>query len=110
MIQEDLKLEVPPVESSEMEFINSRCLLRKEGDQRVVIVAGLPVHHYSAGDDVAEVYVMVSLVDSGFAKQKEIAEAFRCSARTLRRHQRRYAEGVWMATFPRHRQLLKLPL
>ncbi len=59
----------------------------------MVIVAGLPVHHYSAGDDVAEAYVMVSLADSGFAKQKEIAEAFRCSARTVRRHQRRYAEG-----------------
>ena len=59
----------------------------------MVIVAGLPVHHYSAGDDVAEAYVMVSLVDSGFAKQKELAKAFGCSARTLGRHQRRYGEG-----------------
>jgi transposase len=56
-------------------------------------VAGLPIHHYSAGDAVAETYVMVSVVDSGFAKQKEVAKAFGCAARTLRRHQKRYAEG-----------------
>ncbi|MEJ2653334.1 MAG: hypothetical protein P8173_16550 [Gammaproteobacteria bacterium] len=73
--------------------INSRCLLRSEGEQRVVVVAGLPVHHYIAGDAVAEAYVMVSLVESGFAKQQEVARSFGCATRTLRRQQKRYAEG-----------------
>ena len=64
-----------------------------EGEQRVVVVAGLPVHHYCAGDQVAEAYAMVFLVEAGFAQQSEVARAFGCSTRTLRRHQRRYANG-----------------
>jgi len=35
----------------------------------------------------------VSLVDQGFAEQSDIAKAFGCSARTVRRHQRRFEEG-----------------
>lgn len=73
--------------------INGRATLRVEGEQRVVVVAGLPMHHYDAGDPVAEAYAMVFLVDSGFARQQEVARAFGCSVRTVRRHQRRYAEG-----------------
>jgi hypothetical protein len=34
--------------------INARCSVRIEADQRVIVVAGLPVHHYRAGDAVAE--------------------------------------------------------
>jgi len=93
MNEQQLAFEVPPSLSSEAVYINSRCLLRKEGDQCVIIVAGLPVYRYSNGDDVAEAYVMVSLVESGFAKQKEVARALRCSVRTLRRNQKRYDEG-----------------
>jgi len=93
MIQEQLVIEGPAAESSETVFINSRCLLRKEGDQRVVIVGGLPVHHYSAGDQAAAAYAMVSVVDSGFAKQQEAARGFGISTRSLRRHQGRYAQG-----------------
>jgi transposase len=73
--------------------INARCLMRAEGEQRVVIVAGLPIHHYSVNDAVAEAYAMVLLVDSGYATQKEVGVAFGCSERTVRRHQERYAEG-----------------
>jgi transposase len=73
-------------------IINSRCTLRIEGEQRVVVVSALPVHHYSANDVVAEAYATVFLVDSGFAKQREAARAFGCSVRTVRRHQQRYAD------------------
>jgi hypothetical protein len=45
------------------------CSLRIEADQRVIVVAGLPVHHYRAEDAVAEAYAMVFLVESGFAQQ-----------------------------------------
>jgi DNA-binding CsgD family transcriptional regulator len=93
MIQEQLIVKASAEEPSETVFINSRCLLRREGDQRVVIVAGLPVHHYSAGDTAAAAYAMVSVVESGFATQQEVARGFGISTRTLRRHQQRYAEG-----------------
>src|SRR6201987_6351318 len=73
--------------------INARCSVRIEADQRVIVVAGLPVHHYRAEDAVAEAYAMVSLVDSGFAQQTDVARAFGRSVRTVRRHQRRYAQG-----------------
>src|SRR3990170_1034823 len=88
-----LALALPASRASTAVIINGRATLRVEGEQRVVVVAGLPVHHYGAGDPVAEAYAMVFLVDSGFAQQNEVARAFGCSVRTVRRHQRRYAEG-----------------
>jgi len=88
-----LALALPASTVSTAVIINGRATLRVEGEQRVVVVAGLPVHHYGAGDAVAEAYAMVFLVDSGFARQREVARAFGCSVRTVRRHQRRYAEG-----------------
>src|ERR1700674_1496082 len=72
---------------------NARCSLRIEAGQRVIVVAGLPVHHYCAEDAVAEAYAMVFLVESGFARQAEVARAFARSVRTVRRHQGRYAQG-----------------
>jgi len=90
-IQQELPL--PPVVSSAVRSINARCALRAEGEHRVVVVAGLAVHHYSAQDAVAEAYAMVFLVDAGYAIQREVAAAFGCSERTVRRHQQRYQEG-----------------
>ncbi len=89
--QQELPLPAPV--SSGTLSINARCALRAEGDHRVVVVAGLPVHHYSVKDAVAEAYAMVSLVDAGYATQREVAAAFGCSERTLRRHQERYHDG-----------------
>lgn len=73
--------------------INARCSLRTEGEYRVVLVAGFPVHHYDTKDVMAEAYAMVLLADGGYARQKQVATAFRCSERTVRRHQERYADG-----------------
>ena len=36
---------------------------------------------------------MVNLVDQGWADQNDVAKAFGCSVRTLRRHQRRFEQG-----------------
>ncbi|MGH8322406.1 MAG: helix-turn-helix domain-containing protein, partial [Steroidobacteraceae bacterium] len=88
-----LALALPASASSNTVVINERCTLRTEQDQRVILVAGLPVHHYRADDAVAEAYAMVLLVDSGFAQQTEVARAFARSERTVRRHQERYAQG-----------------
>ena len=98
--QQDLPL--PPPAASNAVVINARCSLRIEADQRVIVVAGLPVHHYCADDAVAEAYAMVFLVESGFAQQTEVARAFGRSVRTVRRCQRRYAQGG-MAALGTHR-------
>ena len=86
-------LALPEPAASDTVVINARCTLRVEEDHRVVVVAGLPVHHYRADDPVAEAYAMVFLVESGFAQQSEVARAFGRSVRTVRRHQERYQRG-----------------
>jgi transposase len=86
-------LALPSPAASNTVVINARCSLRIEADQRVIIVAGLPVHHYRAEDAVAEAYAMVFLVESGFAQQTDVARAFARSVRTVRRYQGRYAQG-----------------
>jgi transposase len=48
---------------------------------------------YAVGDGMAEAHAMVSLVDQGWANQVEIAAAFQCSTRTIRRNQRRFEEN-----------------
>jgi transposase len=86
-------LALPLPAASNTVVINARCSLRIAADQRVIAVAGLPVHHYRAEDSVAEAYAMVFLVESGFAQQTEVARAFARSVRSVRRDQRRYAQG-----------------
>jgi transposase len=86
-------LALPSPAPSNTVVINARCSLRSEADQRVIVVAGLPVHHYRAEDAVAEAYAMVFLVESGFAHQTDVARGFGRSVRTIRRHQERYADG-----------------
>ena len=89
--QHVLALALPAASNSVI--INARCSLRIEADQRVIVVAGLPVHHYRAADAVAEAYAMVFLVESGFAQQRDVARAFGRSVRSVRRYQRHYARG-----------------
>jgi hypothetical protein len=89
--QQALALPLPA--ASNTVVINARCSLRIEADQRVIVVAGLPVHHYRAEDAVAEAYAMVFLAESGFAQQTEVARGFARSERSVRRYQRRYAQG-----------------
>jgi transposase len=86
-------LPLPSSADSNVVIINARCTLRIEADRRVIVVAGLPMHHYRAEDAVAEIYAMVFLVESGFAQQTEVARAFGRSVRSVRRDQKRYAEG-----------------
>jgi transposase len=89
--QQALALPLPP--PSDTLVINPRCSLRKAADQRVIVVAGLPVHHYRAEDAIAEAYAMVFLVESGYAQQTDVARSFAVSVRTVRRYQERYAYG-----------------
>jgi transposase len=79
-----------PEQLVEAVVINGRCLLRREGRIRMVSVAGLPVYQWTEGDTAAEAYAKVSLVRCGYADQTEVARAFGCSTRTLRRQERRF--------------------
>jgi transposase len=74
-------------------IINDRCLFRSDGIHRIVLVAGLPIASYAVVDGVAEAHAMVSLVERGYVDQNDVARAFGCSTRTVRRQQRRFEEG-----------------
>lgn len=76
-----------------LRVINQRCSIRTQGGCRVVSVSGIPVAHYETSDLMAEAYAMISLVEQGWADQGEVARGFDCSARTVRRYQRRFESG-----------------
>jgi transposase len=71
-------------------FVNDRVSYRTEGTARVISVHGVVFAHYDTSDRAAERYAMVTLVDSGYADQNDVARAFGCSTRSLRRHQAQY--------------------
>jgi DNA-binding CsgD family transcriptional regulator len=73
--------------------INERCLVRACGQHRVVVVCGLPVLQFAADDRLAKTHAMINLVQQGWGDQNDVARAFGCSTRTLRRHEMRFAEG-----------------
>ncbi len=73
--------------------INARCQPRTAGGHCLATVAGMPIASYVVGDGVAEAYAMVTLVDQGWADQVDVARAFGCSPRTVRRCQRRFEQG-----------------
>jgi len=73
--------------------INNRCMVRTQEGHAVVVVSGVILAQYDCEDRMAEAHAMVSLVEQGWADQVEVARAFDCSARTIRRHQQRFAEG-----------------
>jgi prepilin-type processing-associated H-X9-DG protein len=73
--------------------LNGRCQIRREDDQRVVVVAGMPVAHFRDDDRAAAANAMVMLVEHAWAQQVEVARAFGCDVRTVRRAHRRYDEG-----------------
>jgi hypothetical protein len=97
--QQALALPLPA--ASNTVVINARCSLRIEADQRVIVVAGLPVHHYRAEDTVAEAYAMVFLVASGFAQQAEVARAFARSERSVRRYRGAMRRAGWRGSVAR---------
>ena len=76
-----------------LRIINERCLFRTQDQHRVVLVSGIVLAQYALSDPMAEAYARVHLVEQGWATQFEVARAFACSTRTVRRDQRRFEEG-----------------
>lgn len=83
----------PDRPSDDTVALNDRCLLRTRDGHRIVLVAGILVAQYTVGDAMAEAHAMVSLIEQGWADQVEVARAFGCSTRPVRRYQRRFEEG-----------------
>jgi transposase len=73
--------------------VNDRVSIHTEGCHRVVLVHGVIVAHYDNNDRAAEEYAMITLLDSGYAEPKEIASAFNCSSRSIRRYSERFESG-----------------
>ncbi len=73
--------------------LNERCLVRTQDGHRVVVVSGVVLAQYAVGDHMSEAHAMVSLVEQGWADQNDVARAFECSVRTVRRHQQRFEAG-----------------
>ena len=65
-------------------YVNDRVSFRTEGTERVICVHGVVFAHYGTGDRAAEAYTMVTLWESEYASQIEIARSFGYSARSLR--------------------------
>lgn len=87
-------LSCPPPPSGTV-YVNDRVSFRTEGTQRVISVHGVVFAHYSVEDRAAEAYAMITLWESEYATQTQIARAFGYSARSLRRYQERFAaEGI----------------
>src|SRR6266851_4580822 len=74
-------------------MVNHHVCVQTEGDQRAILVHGIVFSHYSTQDRAAEAYAMVTLFESGYADQNDIAHSFGYSTRTLRRHQQRLKTG-----------------
>lgn len=89
--QTELFSDVTPPEGTRP--INDRCLLRTQDGHRVVVASGAVLAQYALNDRMAESIAMVNLVDQGWAAQSDVARAFDCSSRTIRRHQHRYEDG-----------------
>jgi len=73
--------------------INDRCMLRTQDGHCVLFVSGIILAQYAATDRMAQAHAMVSLVEQGWADQIEVARAFHCTVRTVRRQQRRFEES-----------------
>ncbi len=58
-----------------------------------MIVSGIVLAQYAAEDRMSEAYAMVSLVEQGHADQNDVARAFGCSTRTVRRCHQRFDDG-----------------
>ena len=82
-----------PAAPNDDTIINDRCVIRSESDYRIVVVSGIVLSHYAVNDKMAESHAMVSLVEQGWASQKEVARAFKCSTRSIRRYQSRLNAG-----------------
>ena len=93
MSKEQKKLLSFPPPPLGTDYVNDGVSFRTEGSERVILVHGVLFAHYDIEDRAAEAYAMVTLWESDYASQIEIARSFGYSARSLRRYQERLHAG-----------------
>ena len=79
--------------TSSLLVVNDRVSFQTADNQCVIYVQGVIFAHYSRQDRCAEAYALVTLYESGYADQNDLARCFGYSARTLRRYQQRLEAG-----------------
>jgi hypothetical protein len=77
--------------------VNDRVTIHTEDSRRAIFLQGLVLMHYDVSDHAAEECAMVTLFEAGYADQNDIARAFACTPRTLRRYQERIESGGLLA-------------
>ena len=87
--KELIRLDPPPG----FVFVNDHVYFSTEGTERVIFVHGVVFAHHDSAARADEAYAMVSLFETGYASQSDIARAFNVSARSLRRYQERLETG-----------------
>ncbi len=92
MSEQKKLLSFPPPPSGTV-YVNDHVCFRTEETQRVISVHGVLFAHYDIGDRAAEAYTMITLWESEYASQIEIARSFGYSVRSLRRYQERFHAG-----------------
>jgi prepilin-type processing-associated H-X9-DG protein len=84
---------IPEAPTAGAVHVNGRCLLRRRDGHCVVVVCGMVLAQFDDDDAAGKAYAMVQLVEQGWAQQTEVARAFGCAARSVRRAQRRCEDG-----------------
>ena len=85
-------------------LINDRCSLQTDMGRRFIAVGGFLITSYALNDGARESMAMVDLVQTGAATQVEVARAFGCSTRQVRRYQRLREERATPSSRRRGRQ------
>jgi hypothetical protein len=57
-------------------FVKDHVYFNTEGTERVIFVHGVVFAHHDVSDRAAEAYATVSLFETGYANQNDIARAF----------------------------------
>jgi len=97
--QQPLPLPVPSQDegATKRTAINAHCSLQTEAGQWLVTVRGIAMWTFAEGDTSGRALAMVQLVQTGAATQVEVARAFGCTTRTVRRQEERYTSGGMLA-------------
>src|SRR3989441_12808721 len=85
-------LSIPPPPDGAI-YVSDQVSFRTEGTQRVISVHGVVFANYDLEDRAAEAYAMITLTESGYATQIQIARSFGYTARSLRRYEKRFEAG-----------------
>ena len=86
------RLPIPDQSGQPSGVLNARCYFFDDDGERVVFVAGLPVHRYAPGDIEAEDWFIAQALLNGYAKAGELSRALERPLRSVHRARERYVQ------------------